>query len=141
MDTVRSRDVTYVADAYRVTLGEQVECAAPRSPLAKTEVEVILGQWSTTGTTDGNGMVSFTLPPELDDAEPAPSKVDRLPGSVEPPPPPAILEQGVLRVDDARRTAFDVYVPFAAPEAAEHQGKRLITADDLAGAVVPRSSP
>lgn len=140
VDTVRSRDVTYSADAYRVTLGEQVECAAPRSALAKTEVEVIIGQWSTRGTTNGDGMVSFTLPSELDQAPPPPSKVDRLPGSVTPPPPPANRNQGVIRVDDARRTSFDFFVPYASAEAAAHQGRELITADDLAGAPPPRTS-
>jgi hypothetical protein len=130
VDTVRSRDQTYFADAYRVQLGEQVDCAAPTSAIAKTDLEILVGRWSTTATTDTDGVATFTLPDFADEPE-VETKVDRLPGAVEPPRPPATQQHGVIRLDDSRTVAFDFYAPYWAPEAAEHKGHRSIEAEDI----------
>jgi len=133
---VRSRDQTYFADAYRVQLGEQVDCAAPTSAIAKTNLEILVGRWSTTATTDIDGVATFTLPDFADEPE-VETKVDRLPGAVEPPHPPATQQHGVIRIDDSRTVAFDFYAPYWAPEAAEHRGHRSIEAEDISAPAPP----
>ena len=137
VDSVRSRDQTYFADAYRVELGEQVQCAAPSSPIAATDIELLVGRWSTQATTDADGLAKFTLPDFVDEP-PTETKVDRLPGSEAPAPVVGTKQHGVIRIDDARTVAFDFYSPYASPEAAEHRGRRSIEAADVS--VPPPSS-
>jgi hypothetical protein len=138
-DSVRARDATYYADAYRLELGERIECAAPRVPLREATVELIVEEWRDTARTDERGRVTFALPAELDleiAAEPEP----------EPPPPPSTegrgmpevsavpafvthdVRKGVIRLDPRRATAIDFAVPFASSAAAGHAGAAKLPA-------------
>lgn len=62
VDTVRTRDEVLYTDAYRRERGGAVECREPSVALRDTEVELLVGEWSSAEPTDGEGKVRFLLP-------------------------------------------------------------------------------
>jgi hypothetical protein len=140
IDSVRARDTTYHADAYRLEFGDRIDCAAPRVPMREARVEVIVDEWRDSALTDDDGKVTFALPRALD--------VDV---AAEPEPPPAAAEtagegrgmpdvsavpaldghdvrRGVIRLDPRRATAFDFAVPFASSAASGYAGAATLPA-------------
>ena len=62
IDTVRTRDQVFYADAYRREEGDVVQCMDPLVPMDGQTVELLVGKWSTVEGTDDGGGARFLLP-------------------------------------------------------------------------------
>ncbi len=115
-DSVRSRDETVYTDAYRATEGKPVPCFDPRGPLVARTVELVVGDYEVTGTTDDRGTVRLRLPPE-------PPTIGGTPGE-----PLITTQKGALRLGPRRAFAVDFVVPYGATHRAPHRGEAQIEA-------------
>ena len=132
-DTVRGRDETRYADAYRVHRGETVQCAQPQVAMAGQDIELIVGAWQTDDVTDEDGKVTFALPgldelgvslPEPPPPQPPPepqpqpaAEPEPEPEPPPPPPPPRVTIKGVVKIDKDRALAVELVVPYDHPDA------------------------
>lgn len=147
-DTVRSRDTTTTTRAYRLTTGDSTPCIDPEGTRAGVKVELAVGPWTSTATTDADGVARFGLPSEaemgiaLPEPEPEPEPAPEAPaseptpavdGDVEPThdapnvatppaPPPTTEAVATVRIDDSTAT-FTLVAPLASPEARDRSGE------------------
>lgn len=156
-DTVRSRDTVTTTRAYQVTTGDKTPCISPSGPRTGVEVELVIGPWTSSATTDMNGLARFGLPgesqlgitlPEPPAPKPEPPEESETPENraavptAEPeameeaePAPPVSLDveaTATVRVGD-REATFTVLAPLSSPTARERSG-----AADLRVPGVPR---
>lgn len=89
-DTVRSRDSVTTTRAYRLTSGEPTPCISPSGPRTETEVEIVIGPWTSSARTDAQGRVQFGLPSEAE-----------LGITVPEPPPPEPIAPPAVPADEA----------------------------------------
>lgn len=85
-DTARSRDTVTTTRAYQVTTGDEAPCISPSGPRTGVEVELAIGPWTSTATTDVHGVARFGLPGETELGIVLPKPP---PPQVEPNPDPA----------------------------------------------------
>lgn len=117
-DTVRSRDSVSTTRAYRLTSGEPTPCISPSGPRTATEVEIVIGPWTSSAKTDAQGRVQFGLPgedelgitlpepppptpvapPPSGDAAPEGDAAPSESAAPEPAPPPPPLEPPTIEV-------------------------------------------
>lgn len=162
-DTVRSRDTVATTRAYQVTTGDKTPCISPSGPRTGVEVELAIGTWTSSATTDVNGLARFGLPgesqlgitlPEPPAPEPeVPQDTDTADESEtsenpaaeataeaeatpeqEPAPPVSLDVEATATVRVGDREAtFTVLAPLSSPAARERSG-----AADLRAPGVPR---
>ncbi len=110
VDLARARDTTRYADAYERAEGPVAPCADPVLPVVGTEVHLVVGGYTTGGSTDARGRVRLRLPDQRERDE-----VARL-----------IQQTGVVpaavRVDDLHAVKVDFRLPYDAPGVA-HAGR------------------
>lgn len=164
-DTVRSRDTVTTTRAYRLTTGDTTPCISPSGPRTGVKVELAIGPWTSTVTTDTDGRARFGLPGERElgitlpeppppvpavepeaseDATPAssddPQTGDETVAPEVEPQPPAPLEietTATVRVD-GREASFVVVAPLSSPAARERNGTAELRAT---GVPRPSSTP
>lgn len=146
-DTVRSRDTTTTTRAYQVTTGDTAPCVSPGGPRTGVEVELEIGSWTSSATTDIHGLARFGLPgenelgitlpeppptepetplePETSDGPASQGTAEPEATEEEPPPePPVSLDveaSATVRVGD-REATFTVLAPLSSPAARERSG-------------------
>lgn len=131
-DTVRSRDRVNTTRAYRLTSGEPTPCISPSGARSATEVEIVIGPWTSSAKTNAEGRVQFGLPSEDElgitlPAPPPPAPVappsegasfeaDAAPEPEEEPPPPTKLEVEASIHVGGQLAEFTILAPLATVE-------------------------
>ncbi|MBV1862100.1 MAG: hypothetical protein KUG77_27010 [Nannocystaceae bacterium] len=161
-DTARSRDTVTTTRAYQLTTGNATPCISPNGPRTGVEVELAIGSWTSTATTDLDGVARFGLPGEAELGITLPEPPPRLPeapvqpeapdaettdepevlattkeAAPEPPPPLDVETTATVRVGDLE-TSFTLLAPFSGPTARERSGEAELRAP---GAPRPTASP